>query len=199
MSALEIRIDVLAGAPTFPFAGAHRIVRESDLLVEPVHVQLTDKRCVVVVLKKLQDQDFCELILVQHDKRVAVIRPSDQIGVLGLIQETAQLLYERRNLFPLHLRFPFGDQRSLIQFTETLGPAAFPGKTSMVREAGRRQLVPTAPAHHLARCLSDNLGRRCGRGRGDILVHCEGGWAVRWRIREGQGIDSVDGLVLAPV
>ncbi|KAH2447130.1 hypothetical protein KXW63_008217, partial [Aspergillus fumigatus] len=89
----------------------------------------------------------------------------------------AQLLYERRNLFPLHLRFPFGDQRSLIQFTETLGPAAFPGKTSMVREAGRRQLVPTAPAHHLARCLSDNLGRRCGRGRGDILVHCEGGWA----------------------
>lgn len=107
MSALEIRIDVLAGAPTFPFAGAHRIVRESDLLVEPVHVQLTDKRCVVVVLKKLQDQDFCELILVQHDKRVAVIRPSDQIGVLGLIQETKiQVSHAHRRRNPSSLEQP---------------------------------------------------------------------------------------------
>ena len=71
MIPLEVWIVVFAGTFVLPFASLHRVVRESNPLVETVHIQLSDEGCIIVVLEQLRDQGLSKLILVQDNKRIA--------------------------------------------------------------------------------------------------------------------------------
>lgn len=48
------------------------------------------------MLKELWDQLLGELVLIDDNEGVAAIRPPDEVGILGLVKETAKFLLVRR-------------------------------------------------------------------------------------------------------
>ncbi len=57
--------------------------------MKAVHVELTDEGGIVVVFEQLRDKGFGEFIFVKDDERVAIIRPTDQVGVSAVFKKAA--------------------------------------------------------------------------------------------------------------
>jgi hypothetical protein len=58
--------------------------------VKPIHIQLSNKRGVVVVLEQLRNQCFREFIFVEDYERIPSVRPSNQFRIFGSIKETVE-------------------------------------------------------------------------------------------------------------
>ena len=69
----EIWIRVFAGALILALARSHRIVRQAHLVMESIHVELANKRGVVVVLEQFGDEGFGKLVFVKHNEGVAIV------------------------------------------------------------------------------------------------------------------------------
>lgn len=59
--------------------------------MEAVHVQLSDKGGIIVMLEKFGDKLLRKFVFIFHDERIAIIRPPDEVGVLPIIQETESM------------------------------------------------------------------------------------------------------------
>lgn len=77
MATSEVGVVVFTGTFVFSLAGFHRVVRKANALVEPVHVELPNKGSIIIVLEEFRDQRFCEFVLVEDDKRIALIGPTN--------------------------------------------------------------------------------------------------------------------------
>lgn len=88
MTTFEVGIRIFAGTLVLPLAGSHRVVGQAHLLMESVHVQLTNKRSIVIVLEEFGNQSLGEFVFVQHDEGISVIGPSYKIGIFRLVEKT---------------------------------------------------------------------------------------------------------------
>jgi len=66
--------------------------------VEAVHVQLPDERRIVVVLEQLGYQGLSKLVFVQHNERIASIRPANEIRISRFFKEASAYEVSKQNL-----------------------------------------------------------------------------------------------------
>lgn len=57
--------------------------------METIHVQLSDERRIIAMFEQFRNQRPRKLIFIEYDKRSTVFRPTDQVGILGFVEETA--------------------------------------------------------------------------------------------------------------
>ena len=89
-ASFEVLVVVFTRRLCFCFAGLHRVVGEADFLVETVHVQLAHKRGIVVMFEELRNERSCKFVLVEHNEGIAIIRPSNEVGVVFLVKKTVE-------------------------------------------------------------------------------------------------------------
>ena len=53
--------------------------------MEAIHIQLSDKRSIVVMFEELWNQGFRKLVLVKDDEGVAVVGPANEFSILTLV------------------------------------------------------------------------------------------------------------------